>query len=513
MIALLLGAALASPQVAPEPVRYQELVAQGIALGREGRFDEAGSAFDRAVVLDPGRPEAWVERGGLRFLEKKYDLAVRDLERALGIREDAYTRDLLASSLALAGRTDEALARWNVLGQPLVRSLEIKGLVHTRDRVARREIALAEGEMLDLDRLRESRLRLQEVGIFDRLTLRPVLRGEGRADLEAAFVERHGFFSTPAEFLATTTVNAFGERFRLRYANLGGTGVSLGGQYRWNPNRPEVSLSLDWPRPLGLPAYMHLSSFRGRQVYEIEEPLTRKSRGLDLAFRAVFGPETVGQIALRLRDRSYSRAEPDAPPGAIAGLELGLDRRLVDRHRQRLDASLRAFQAAPALGSDLEYPKAVLTVAYRAFLAPTDGLALDPSTLAAQVRLGWGGDATPLDEMFAPGGSQEMEFPLRAHRQTRHGALGRLPIARSLALANLEWRRRLVGDPTFQLGFAVFLDAAVTGRAVEGPSRRFADVGVGLRMSLRGSTILRLDYGRGLSDGKNAIFAGLGNVF
>ena len=99
---------------------YEGLVARGLARGREGRLEDAGRAFDAAILRDSSRPEAWAERGGLRFLEKRYDDAARDLETALRLRESEYTRDLLATTLHLAGRSDESLAVWNPLGRPLV---------------------------------------------------------------------------------------------------------------------------------------------------------------------------------------------------------------------------------------------------------------------------------------------------------------------------------------------------------------------------------------------------------
>ena len=84
----------------------------------------------------------------MRFLEGRYEEAVADLRRSLALREDAYARDLLASSLHLAGRELEALAAWNPLGKPALRVVEIGGLEKTSDRVARREVGLAEGETL-----------------------------------------------------------------------------------------------------------------------------------------------------------------------------------------------------------------------------------------------------------------------------------------------------------------------------------------------------------------------------
>jgi len=510
VITLLLLLALAQDPPAPS---YEDLVAQGLARGREGHLDEAGQAFDRAIALDPGRAEAFVERGGLRFLEKNYDAAIRDLEQALRRRSDPYTRDLLASALHLAGRSDEALGQWNVLGQPTLQSLEITGLEHTKDRVARRELSVAEGSLLSLDDLRASRARLREVGVFDRVTLRPVPRGEGKADVEVALSERYGLFATPLDFLLSSGVNALQRRVRLRYTNLKGTGVSFGGQYRWEENRPELSLAMDWPRPFGLPAYAHLQSFRGRQVYGLGESLTRKSRGIDLNLRHVFGAQTVGELGFRGRDRTFSRPDPSAEPGVVTGITGGVEQRLVDRYRQRLDVAARGFQTAAALGSELRYATSVISLTYRAFASPPDGTPIDRSVLAARVLWGWESGRAPIDDAFAPGGSVEMEFPLRAHRQTRNGTLGEMPLARSLVLGNFEWRRRFLDKTAVQLGFAAFTDVGRAARTVTGIDRSFVDVGLGLRVAFRGSSVIRIDFGHGLSDGKNALFVGLGQVF
>lgn len=507
------AARLLSEAMASGP-SYEGLLTLGLARGRLEQLSEAQQAFDRAVALDPGRPEAFVERGGLRFLEKKYDQAVSDLSRALEIRDDEYARDLLAASLHLAGRPEQALAEWNRLGRPILGSVTLAGLQHTRDSVARRELSLRPGEVLDLDQLRESRLRLQQVGVFDRVTLRPLPRGGSEADLEVALTERHGLFGSKVGFLVSTAVGAVHGRVQLQYANLGGSGVSFGGQYRWQKNRPEASLSLSWPRPFGLPAYLGLAGVRGRQAYEVDgDAFERRYRGLELGTRHVLGAHTVGRIVARVRDRSFSEPREDAPPGVLSGVELGLDRTLVEGHRQRLVASLTFFQAAEALGSVVSYPRGVIRLSSTTQLSRPDGSSLEPSVLAAQILWARGGSSMPIDDMFAAGGSPDMELPLRAHRQTPQGILGPTPLGQSLVLGNLEWRRRLLDRSPLQVGVVAFLDA---GRIASGPDpgvTTLVDIGVGLRISLVGSGVLRIDYGHGLRDGRNAVFLGLGEVF
>ncbi|MFI5183945.1 MAG: POTRA domain-containing protein [Vicinamibacteria bacterium] len=512
MIAFVLAASI----LAQATESYEDVVARGLAAGHAGDLGEARRAFDAAIARDPGRPEAWVERGGASFLEKDYEAAARDLKEALRRREDDYARDLLASSLQLAGRGDEALAVWNPLGRPRLAHLEITGLVHTLDRVARREVPLHEGDVVTLERVREARLRLAEVGVFDRVTVRPVPLGEGRANLDVALVERYGLFQSPVDLALNLGTNLLFERVRPRYANIAGGGLTVGGQYRWEQNRPDLSLFVDWPRPLGLDAAVHLGAFRGRQLYDVsDDPLLSRARGLDLGVRHVVAGRFVAQLALRMRDRSFSRSDPTAPPGRIVGVEGGLEHRWVETARQRLDASARLFAAGSALGSDLDYTRALLAAQYKLSLAAPEGTIVERSVFAAQIHWGRGSSGTPIDEMFAPGGSPDMELPLRAHQQTIDGALGPTPLGRWLTLANLEWRRRVARTSLIQVGVVTFCDLARIEKTSD-PSdldHSLRDVGVGLRLAVAGSSVVRLDYAHGLSDGKNAVFFGLNQIF
>jgi tetratricopeptide (TPR) repeat protein len=498
----------------PDAAEYDSLVAGALEAGRAERYAEAMHALDRAIALAPGRPEAWTERGGVHFLDGRYEEAVADLRRSLALRDDAYARDLLASSLHLAGRELEALAAWNPLGRPALNAVEIGGLKKTSDRVARREIGLAEGETLTVAGLRAARRRLEETGLFERITLRPQPRGDGTANLDVALAERHGLAHGPVDFLVSTGVDLAWQRLRLRYSNLGGGGVSLAASHRWQENRPETALQLQWPRPLGLPASLRLAGFRGEQAYELGGAFDMRRRGIDVGLRHVLGGGTVASAGLRLRDRAFSAARLDARPGILAGLEAGLDTRLVEGRRHRLDATARVFAAGRALGSDVGYGQADAELRYEGLLSKPEGLTVERSVLAVRVRGGWGSDGLPVDEMYAPGVSPESDLPLRAHPLTRGGVLGANPVGRSVFLVNAEWRQRLVHRASWDFGAVAFSDTSWVGRPAEGSATKWLqDVGVGLRFSLLAGPTVRVDHAWGLVDGRRTLFIGLSQAF
>jgi tetratricopeptide (TPR) repeat protein len=505
----------AAPADAGVPAEdYDILVARGISLGKEGKNAEALAVFDRAIALDRARPEARVERGGLRFLERRYTDAARDLEEALAIRDDGYTRNLLASSYQLDGRTDDAVREWNELGQPVLGEVTITGLRHIRAGVARRELTVQPGEMLDLGELRESRRRLEEAGVFKKVVLRPVLREEGKADLEVALKERHAFGS-PLEFLVKGAANAVVEKVRLTYHGLFGRAINVGGYYRWEKARPKKSLLLEWARPLWIPFYFRTVADRETQPFEINGGGTiMKAEGVEVGARKVLGSRTVMQIGFRTRDREFSDLRADTPPGVVRGLSLGFEHRFWDSYRRKLDWSVSGFRAGKPLSSDIEYPKAVTALRYEDILSTPDGTDMEKSVIVARALGGWGGDDMPLDDLFALGiGSTDTDFPVRSYKLRKNGVLGQSPMGRSLAMFNIEWRQRLAQYKGIQGGFVAFYDVARMERTAQGEDGTFEAVGVGLRLAARGA-FLRLDYGVSISgDRRNTLTAGFGQTF
>ena len=97
----------------------EELIAQGKALQREARSDEAVSLLERATVAQPDSFDAWFELGFVLNAVYRYEEALTAYERALALRpEHAVSWNNKGAALSGLRRSEEALAA-------LERSLEL----------------------------------------------------------------------------------------------------------------------------------------------------------------------------------------------------------------------------------------------------------------------------------------------------------------------------------------------------------------------------------------------------
>lgn len=84
---------------------------KGETLHRLKRDDEAIAAYDRALEIDPNRADWWVNRSISCFNLKRYDEALADAERAIALDEsNGYGWKLKGFALMGLGRDAEALA-------------------------------------------------------------------------------------------------------------------------------------------------------------------------------------------------------------------------------------------------------------------------------------------------------------------------------------------------------------------------------------------------------------------
>ena len=125
--------------------------------------------------------------------------------------------------------------------------------------------------------------------------------------------------------------------------------------HRWQENRPETALQVQWPRPLSLPATLRLAGFRGEQAYDLGGAFDMRRRGIDLVLRHVLGGGSGGRprpaaAGPRLLRRARGRAA--GPPGRSRGQPRDAARRDAPPPPRRDGTAVRG-RPRPRLGRRL----------------------------------------------------------------------------------------------------------------------------------------------------------------
>jgi hypothetical protein len=313
-----------------------------------------------------------------------------------------------------------------------------------------------------------------------------------------------------AQLAGQTLVDLARQRLRVRFADLTREGLSVGAEYRWQETQPLALVRLETENPLGLPAILQVEALTGTTTYDVGGgPFQIAASGLDVRLRRALAAETTAEAHVRYRSRRSIRDGVRAEAGSILGFGLGLDHAVVSTPRHTVGASVRTFHAGSAA-----FRRGAARVGWRAALRPDDGLAVAPSAFAAQAVVGHASRGTPPDELFLAASGGDIALPLRGHHLRHGGVLGGAPIARSVALVNVELRQRIATFRSVQVGVAGFYDGGRFGGTLQETGTRFRqDLGVGLRIGIGRRTLIRADLGRSLRDGKNALTIGVGEAF
>ena len=492
--------------------------------GRTPRYDGAGRARRsrrraRAATRTPRRdarprrsrstprgPEALVERGGLRFLQRRYDDAIADLEAALRIRDDAYARDLLAQH-APAHRPQRARAR----GVEPPRQAARCGKVHASPACAHMPRAVGPPRA---DRRRRAAARRcaatgargcgsRRSGLFDGCELRPVVTApRARSTSRSTLLERHGFGGHPGAGRPRRSSTARARRSASATRTCSGRAspwaASTSGRTRSRTSAQRRPCS----RPLGFPGMLSRRRVpgaadlrpRGRQR---ALPPARRGGG-ECDARVVVASRTVvaGRPARPGPAPRTSRAGR-AATGRFVGLELGLDHTLLVRPASRARGLGPARDRAA--GGDVRFAAGSRGSSTTSTSQRPDGLPLEHGSIAVQVhRRARRATARRSTRCSRRAPRRRWSFPLRAHRQKderrpRRGAhrAGRSPSPTSNGGSASSRRTASRSGTSFSM------TAAVMGRTAQGGDETLHDVGVGLRLGVRGKLLLRGDYGHG----------------
>jgi hypothetical protein len=456
-------------------------------------LDPAEDLLTAVSLQCPAESRPLSELAGVRFARRDWAEAERLARRAVTLNSrDEYAWQILAGSRFLQDDPEAALTAWNEIGRPRVDLLEIDGLRQTRYALVAESAGIQPGRVLTVEDLKRAERRLRQLPTFQavRLAYRP--DADGYAVIDAQVLERstrpEGLGAWLGLALAATVERELG----VEVPGPTGQGELWSGGWRWWPQRERLRVSFAAPRLRGWPGVWRVSLSQEAQSFAVPRGLIREER-------------LRGSVAVErwLTSSTWYRFElgVDVWDGRRRTASIG------GRVERRFISDLLAIGAgghASASGGERPFGVADVSLTVRtpaaAHLQHSATFGLDVATARTPLSA-WGG---------ADSGTTRGHL-LRAHPLLTDGVVTGPAFGRVLRYASVESAYpipRLPGRLLAVAGFADFV--SVRHRLPDAPGLPWhVDAGIGLRVRLRGGEgALRLDYGRGLRDGADAISIG-----
>ena len=476
----------ASEDVAPSAA-CAGTVAAGVKLARENDRDGARATLARAASECPGDSAPWRELAGIDVLDERWPAAAAHASDAIARNgRDAYAWRILATARYMQHDDAGALAAWNRVGEPRVDLVDVRGLERTRYRIVARALGIEPDAVLTPSRLRLAERRLREVPAVagGRVGFHPI--EGGGAQVDAAVIERSAAPDHVVSWIAAGLHAATDREVTASFASPSGGGELIEASWRWWEHRPRTAVSFSAPAPARLGGVWRVEASRETQTFgtapaRIAE--TRSGAALTISDWADAG------VRWRLSMDDWSgRGRAFAVSGGVVWRPFG-DLVSIDANAARWIGVTPAFSTGSLIGSwrSSAEPRGTVWLARAGAQAASDDA---PSSL-------WPGADT----------GHARDILLRAHPLLRDGVITGGVFGRRVLFTGAEWRRwtSLAGKP-LRVAPAVFVDAARATRGLpDSLTRAQIDAGAGLRVSVPGSGVLRLDVAHGLVDGRTVL--------
>jgi hypothetical protein len=462
-------------------------VDHGIRLANDGDYVAARRALEAVTVEEPGNAAAWRELAGVDALERKWDAAAEHVRRAVAIdSNDAHAWRVLATAEYVRHHDVAALDAWNRIGEPAIDLVDVKGLQATRYDAVAATMDLAPGRILTPETLKLAERRARDIPSIAaaRVTFHPV--ENGRAQVDAALVEGERAPTRYPSWISIGLDAAANREVAASIASPSGGGDLIAASWRWWDHRPMIAASYAAPGPRAL----------GGGVWRVD--VSRETQ--------TFAPGLFEETRTRAGVATSYWLTSRARVGGAAGIESWTDRRRT-----------------PSLSGRAEYWPIADRLTLAAGAARWNGFGTADAQIRWRSSVGQSGVVwlAASGYQFATDGAPPSLWPgadtghardvlLRAHPLLDAGVITGGAFGRRLAFGNAEIQRwQSAGKWPVRIAPAVFVDVARATRGFDGTSPRTeVDAGAGLRLSLLGMGVLRVDVARGLRDGATALSIG-----
>src|ERR1700730_15212676 len=399
-----------------------------------------------------------------------------------------------------------------------VERINIAGNLHTKDKVIRREVLVAPGDVYNSVRVEATKKRLENLGYFSKVETYPEDTGiAGRKDVSIQVEEkRTGSLSFGGGFSTVDNIVLFAELTQsnfdiMNWPQFTGAGQKFRLRIQLGTQRKDFLIALTEPWFLDRRFSLSGQAFYSEANY-LSSLYDQRDYGVGLEIRKPINAFMYFTLGYRVEELQIFNIHSSVSPALRAELasrlrsqipaSLVFDRRdnpMLTRHGQRI--AFTPYVAGGFLGGDTQI-YGVDIEASQYFHLPWDTILLFNGEMATVET--WGnGDLVPIyDRLFLGGSNNLRGFAFRdvGPRDKNGEPLG----GQSMARSTVEWTFPIIPD---KARGAFFYDAGFVNLAPYDFSTNdlATDAGVGLRLNLPIGP-LRVDYGfpikkNGLSGG------------
>jgi outer membrane protein insertion porin family len=477
-----------------------------IRIEEGGQYHVGNVAIDDVQVFTPDeiRQQLKMNPGdifspqGLRADVK----AIQDLYGARGYVDtqvDPATVSAGPGVIDIAYRIEEGT-------QSYIEHINISGNVRTKDKVIRRELVVAPGDVYNTVLVDRSKQRLQNLNYFSRIETYPSeTLTPGRKDLNVVVEEkRTGSFNFGAGFSSIDNFIGFAEvqqsNFDItRWPNFTGGGQRFRARVQYGTRRRDFIVALTEPWFLDYQLAVGGELFY-REASFVSDVYSQRNYGFELSARKPIGAFTSVRLAYRLEeieifdlDNNVSdiirQEEGSRLRSSLTGSVTYDTRDSVFLTRKGERINFTAYAAGGFLGGETDIYGFDLEGS-KYFLLPWDTIFLINAQLAT-VDTWAGGDRVPIfDRLFLGGANNLRGFKFRdvGPKDDDGEPIGGRTLARLTVEYTFPIIERVRGAVFYDVGF-------VNADSYDfGPDELNSDVGIGVRIDLPIGPV-RLDYG------------------
>ncbi|HWR97824.1 MAG TPA: outer membrane protein assembly factor BamA [Candidatus Methanoperedens sp.] len=294
------------PEVVVDDAARKVRVFFSVTEGAQFRLGATSLRGDDLVPLDEIRKLIGLKEGEV-FRRSAFAQGLAAVNRRYASRGYAFVKVDYATKLDPAARTLAVTFLVDRGPEARIGRVTVSGNVTTRDRVIRRELTFAEGDVFNSEALSRSRQKVMNLGHFEQVDLVPRPRDESVIDVEIQVKER---LTGMIEFGVTySSEEKLMGRLRLAETNLFGRGQTLQLMVEYSGNRQSYSLTFyepaihDGPWSAGFSVYDTIAEY---------DQYDRKSVGGRLRLGRSLGEYVRGEVSAKHETVSVSNVAADA---------------------------------------------------------------------------------------------------------------------------------------------------------------------------------------------------------